>query len=236
MAEALRETQARRSAAAAGAARPARLADRPPADGTIYMRSPHPLGAYPDKLTERLEHWADAAPDRIFLAQRTRRGEWRKLTYAQTLAQVRGIAQALLARELSPERPIAILSGNDIEHALLALAAMYVGVPYAPISPAYSLMSSDFGKLKSIIELLTPGLVFAADGKAFARAIEAAVPRDVEIVVAANPPAQPRRPPVRRTAGDRADRARSMPRTPRSAPTRSRRSCSPRARPACRRA
>ena len=93
-------------------------------------------------------------------------GAWRTLSYAQALAQVRAVAQALLERDLSAERPIAILSGNDIEHALLGLAAMFIGVPYAPISVPYSLMSSDFGKLKSIIEDLTPGLVFAADGKA----------------------------------------------------------------------
>ena len=125
----------------------------------------------------------------MFLAQRAADGSWRKLTYAQTLSQVRAIAQSLLKRQLSPERPIAILSGNDLEHALLGLAAMMIGVPYAPISVPYSLMSSDFGKLKSIMEILTPGLVFVADGKAFARAIEAAVPRDVEIVVTADPPA-----------------------------------------------
>ncbi len=76
------------------------------------------------------------------------------------------IGAALLRRGLSAERPIAILSGNDIEHALLALAAMHVGIPYAPISAAYSLMSSDFGKLRMIMELLTPGLVFASDGGA----------------------------------------------------------------------
>src|SRR5882757_4926488 len=156
-------------------------------DGSIILRSPHPLDAYPQKLTERLEHWARAAPDRVFLAQRAAAGSWRKVTYAETLSQVRSIAQSLLTRRLSAERPIAILSGNDIEHALLGLAAMMIGVPYAPISVPYSLMSSDFGKLKSIIEILTPGLVFAADGKAFARAIEAAVPRGVEIVVTANP-------------------------------------------------
>src|SRR5262245_13288558 len=155
--------------------------------GTILMRSPHALEAYPQKLTERLEHWAQAAPDRTFLAQRTASGEWRKLSYAQTLVLARGIAQALLKRKLSPERPIAILSGNDIEHALLALAAMYTGIMYAPISVPYSLMSSDFGKLKSIIENLTPGLVFAANGQQFAKAIDAAVPRDVEIVATANP-------------------------------------------------
>jgi feruloyl-CoA synthase len=158
------------------------------ADGTIHLRSPHPLGAYPQKLTQRLEHWAKAAPDRVFLAQRTADGSWRKLTYAQTLSQVRGIAQSLLERKLSAERPIAILSGNDIEHALLGLAAMMVGIPYAPISVPYSLMSSDFGKLKSIVEILTPGLVFVADGKAFGRTLDAAVPLDVEIVVTANPP------------------------------------------------
>ncbi len=164
------------------------MLDRKP-DGTIYLRSPHPLGPYPDKLTQRLEHWAKAAPDRVFLAQRAADGSWRKLTYAQTLAQVRAIAQALLARKLSPERPIAILSGNDLEHALLGLAAMMTGVPYAPISVPYSLMSSDFGKLKSIMETLTPGLVFAASGKAFARAMAATVP--VEVVVTANPGERP---------------------------------------------
>jgi feruloyl-CoA synthase len=157
------------------------------ADGTIILRSPHPLDAYPQKLTERLEHWAKAAPDRVFLAQRVADGSWRKVTYAGALSQVRSIAQSLLTRRLSAERPIAILSGNDIEHALLGLAAMMIGVPYAPISVPYSLMSSDFGKLKSIVEILTPGMVFVSDGKPFARAIDAAVPLGVETVVTANP-------------------------------------------------
>ena len=112
-------------------------------------------------------HWAEAAPERIFIAQRDAAGGWRTLTYAQTLAAVRAIAAALLERDLSPERPIAILSGNDIEHALLALAAMHVGIPYAPISVPYSLLSQDFGKLKAIINILTPGLVFAANGTRF---------------------------------------------------------------------
>src|ERR1043165_9109575 len=81
------------------------------------------------------------------------------------LAQARAIAQGLLERKLSAERPIAILSGNDLEHAMLGLAAMMIGVPYAPISVPYSLMSADFGKLKSIMETLTPGveLVVTAD-------------------------------------------------------------------------
>jgi feruloyl-CoA synthase len=167
---------------------PARVEIDRRADGTTYLRSPRPLDPYPDKLTERLEHWAEAAPDRVFLAQRAADGSWRTLSYAQALLQTRAIAQALLARDLSSERPLAILSGNEIEHALLGLAAMFVGVPYAPISVPYSLMSSDFGKLKSIISILTPGLVYAANGQPFARAIDAAVPLDVELVVGAGPP------------------------------------------------
>jgi feruloyl-CoA synthase len=157
-------------------------------DGAILLRSPHKLPPHPQKLTERLVHWAKAAPDRVFIAQRDTAGGWRTLTYAQTLAAVRSIAAALLQRNLSPERPIAILSGNDIEHAQLALAAMHVGIPYAPISVPYSLLSQDFGKLKTIIATLTPGLVFAANGAAFARAIAAAVPDGAEVVVTANPP------------------------------------------------
>ena len=158
-------------------------------DGTIVMRSPHVVPAYPRMLTERLVHWAKIAPDRIFLAQRDAAGAWRSMSYAQTLAAVRALGAALLARGLNAERPVAILSGNDIEHALIAVAAMHVGIPYAPISVPYSLLSQDFGKLKSIIEILSPGLVFANNGTAFARAIAAALPRAVEVAVTANAPA-----------------------------------------------
>src|SRR5215469_3447277 len=158
-------------------------------DGAILMRSPHPLPPYPRMLTERLTHWAKTAPERTFLAQRHAGGAWRTMSYAETLAAVRGLAAALLARGLNAERPVAIFSGNDIEHALLGLAAMHVGIPYAPISVPYSLMSQDFGKLRTVTEILSPGLVFAANGAAFARAIAAVVPRDVEVAIAANPPA-----------------------------------------------
>lgn len=155
--------------------------------GVIHIRTAQVLAPYYANLSEPLEHWAKAAPDRIFLAQRDAQDRWRTLSYAQVLAEVKRIGAALLRRGLSTDRPIAIISGNDIEHALLALAAMTVGVPYAPISPAYSLMSSDFGKLRAIIELLTPGLVFANDGGPFARALYATIPDEIEWVVARNP-------------------------------------------------
>jgi len=158
-----------------------------PGDGSIRLRSPHPLGPYPAKLGERLVHWAQAAPDRTLFARRGADGAWVRLSYAAVLAAVRRLGQALLDRGLSADRPLLILSGNDLDHALLALAAMHVGVPYTPLSPAYSLVSTDHGKLRHVCGLLTPGLVFAADGHAYGRAI-AALPADVELVVAANLP------------------------------------------------
>ena len=158
-------------------------------DGAILMRSPHSLPPYPRTFGERLAHWAQAEPDRIFLAQRDAAGVWRTMTYAQTLAAARALAAALLQRGLSAERPLAILSGNDIDHALLALAAMHAGIPYAPVSVPYSLLSQDFAKLKAVIEILTPGLVFANNGSGFARAIGAALPRETEVAVTTNPPA-----------------------------------------------
>ncbi|MGQ3074438.1 MAG: feruloyl-CoA synthase [Ferrovibrionaceae bacterium] len=157
------------------------------ADGSMRLRSPHPLGAYPDKLGDRLIHWAGEAPDRTLFARRGPDGAWIRLGYADVLSTVRRLGQALLDRGLSPDRPLLILSGNDLDHALLALAAMHVGVPYTPLSPAYSLVSTDHGKLRHVVNLLTPGLIFAADGAAFGRAI-AALPPDVELVVSANLP------------------------------------------------
>ncbi|MGA2213466.1 MAG: feruloyl-CoA synthase [Bryobacteraceae bacterium] len=156
-------------------------------DGGLVVRPKHPLGAYPDKLTERLDHWAAHAPDRVFLAERKRIGEWRTATYAQMRASARNIAQALLHRPLSADRPIAILSGNDIQHAALGLGAMYAGIPFAPISPAYSLVSSDFGKLRLIFDILTPGLVFISSGAPFRKAVEAVLPRDAELVIGGDP-------------------------------------------------
>jgi feruloyl-CoA synthase len=157
------------------------------AGGVMHIRAAQPLGKYHRKLSDALEHWAKTAPERVFLAQRDAQGNWRKLSYAQVLSNVRRIGAALLRRGLSPDKPIVVLSGNDIDHALLGLAATYVGIPYAPISPAYSLMSSDFVKLRMIIELLTPGLVFVNDGGPFARALYATVPDEAELVVARNP-------------------------------------------------
>ncbi|QWG12775.1 feruloyl-CoA synthase [Bradyrhizobium sediminis] len=151
-------------------------------DGTIYLRPKKPLGDYPVRLTDRLHHWASAESNRVFMAERDKGGGWRQVTYAQWLVAVRHIASALLARGLSAERPIVILSGNSVDHALLAFGALYAGIPFCPVSPAYSLVSKDYGKLAYLMKLLTPGLVFADDAGKFADALAANVPGDAEIV------------------------------------------------------
>src|SRR6478736_3869244 len=152
-------------------------------DGTIYLRPNIMLGEYPVRLTDRLHHWANAAPNRIFMAERDTSGLWRQISYAQLLASSRHIASGLLARGLSTEKPIVILSGNSIDHALLAFGALYAGIPFCPVSPAYSLISRDYGKLGFVMRLLTPGLVFADDATKYADALAANVPDETEIVV-----------------------------------------------------
>ncbi len=141
-------------------------------DGAILLRSPQPLKPYARAVGDWLLHWYEHAPDRTFLAERKGDG-WRRVSYRDALSDARRIGQALLNMGLEADKPVAILSDNGIDHALLALGAMHVGVPVAPISPAYSLMSKDFAKLKHIFDLLKPGLVFAADAQKFGPALAA---------------------------------------------------------------
>lgn len=151
---------------------PARVDIERRADGTLLLRSPMPLGPYPRCITAWLEHWAKQTPTQVFVAERA--GEsWRMVNYAEALKYTRRIGQALLERGLSAEHPLAVLSDNSVDHALLMLGALHAGVPIAPISPAYSLMSKDFAKLRSIVELLRPGLVWTADPQKFAPALAA---------------------------------------------------------------
>ena len=154
----------------------------------LYARSPHPLPEYPPRLTDRLEHWARHEPDRPFLCRRDRHGEWETLTYRDALARVRAMAAGLVARGLSVDRPIVILSGNSLEHALLALAAMSCGVPYAPIAPAYSLLAREYTTLGRIFAAMTPGLVFADDAGRYRAALQSVCSPDMEIVAVAGAP------------------------------------------------
>jgi feruloyl-CoA synthase len=142
-------------------------------DGSILLNATQTLGPYPRTLSEHLLHWAQQTPDRAFLLERGEDDQWRGVTYKQALEKVLRIAGGLLALRISAQRPIAILSENSIDHGLLMLAAMHIGVPALPISSAYSLASRDFGKLKSIIQRTTPSLLYVADYARYAPALAA---------------------------------------------------------------
>ncbi len=157
-------------------------------NGEIIVWREDELGAYPHKLNERLIHWANVAPDRIWMADRHGTGPWQTVTYAEALKRVRAIGQFLLDQGLSVERPLLIVSENSIEHGLMALGAQHVGIPSAAIAPAYSTVSQDFSKLRDIARQITPGLVFADNGAVYANAVDTAIGPDVPLVVAENTP------------------------------------------------
>lgn len=160
---------------------------QPLQDGGMILRSPQRLGPYSRSVGEYLLHWGHTTPDHLFLAERDASGGWRKLSYGEALGSVRNIAQALLDRKLSVERPLAILSDNSIDHALMSLGAMHAGIPVAPVSSAYSLVSKDYVKLKHILALLQPGAIFVQDGTRFSPALKAAGLLNVEMIATANP-------------------------------------------------
>jgi feruloyl-CoA synthase len=152
---------------------PVAIETHPLPDGGLVMRSRHELRPYPRCLGELLRHWAGAAPERAFLAERDSEGGWRRVSYGEALESVERIASALLERGLGEDRPVALLSDNGVDHGLLQLAALHVGIPAVPVSPAYSLLSEDHAQLRYIFERVRPGLVYAADGDRFAKALSA---------------------------------------------------------------
>lgn len=157
-------------------------------DGTTLIQSTEALLPFPNRLSDRLQHWAQTTPDQIFVARRGAPkadgtlGDWVTLSYQQMWHRAQVLGQALIDRGLGPERPVAILSENSLQHLSLAMGALWAGVPWVPVSTAYSLVSQDFGKLRHIIQTTTPGLVMASSAD-YARAIAAAVPEDVEVIL-----------------------------------------------------
>jgi feruloyl-CoA synthase len=157
--------------------------------GAVYLSADQALEGFPERMTDRLLQWARTDPDRVLIARRERNadgspGDWRRVSYGQAVETARRVGQALLDRGLNVERPVAILSENGLEHALLALGCLYVGIPHCSVSPAYSTISQDYDKLRHVLGTLTPGLVFASDAARYGKAIAAAVPKDIEVVLA----------------------------------------------------
>jgi len=163
-----------------------RIACEKQPDGTLRLFSNEPLAAYEPSLASLFRHAVERNAGGVFLAERTRGADWRRLTYGEARQVADAIAQALLERGLSADRPVMILSGNSIEHALLMLGGYTAGIPIAPISVAYSLQSQDHAKLKEIARLLEPGLVFVDDTGPFAKALRALDLRKTETVANCN--------------------------------------------------
>jgi feruloyl-CoA synthase len=156
--------------------------------GVQYLSAEQPLTNYAVSMGERLQYWASAAPDRILFAQREKLangalGDWQTLSFKQAYESARHIGQALLARGLNQDRPVAILSENSIDHALVALGCILVGIPYCPVSTAYSLISQDFEKLRHVFNTITPGLIFATDSQRFGKAIKTTLPANCEVIL-----------------------------------------------------
>ena len=157
------------------------------ASGTRYLKAEQDLRDFPDRLTDRLARWARERPEQTFMARREKTadgqlGQWQHLSYAQAWQRARSIAQGLINLNLSVDRPVAILSENSLEHALMALGCLIAGVPYTPVSPPYSLISVDYDKLKHVLRTVTPALVFAQDAR-YAKAIKAAVDPSITLVM-----------------------------------------------------
>lgn len=155
-------------------------------NGICYLRADAALQPFAPSMGSRLAYWAGQRPAHTLFARRERLadgslGDWVHLSYAQALEQARKVGQALLDRGLDTERPVVILGENSLEHAVLALACLYVGIPYCTVSAAYSTLATDYAKLRRVLETLTPGLVLAVDGAQYGRAIDAEVAEDCEV-------------------------------------------------------
>jgi len=157
-------------------------------DGVIVLKSRIPLNPYETHIPASLAKWADQAPERTWLAQRAGADrQWRKLSYGEAKRTVDALTQGLLDLGLDEGRPVAILSGNSIEHALMTMAAMQARFPAAPVSPAYSLMSHDHLKLKYLFDLIKPAVVMVQDGPTFEKALKALPLDGVTVVHVARP-------------------------------------------------
>lgn len=160
-------------------------------NGAVYLKSRSPMGAQPRSIPHALDERAGVHPDRPWLKQRLPNpnqaglGPWREVTYGEAAKITRSLAQALLDRGLGPDAPLLILSGNSIEHALMSLAAQRISAPATPISQAYSIMSSDFAKLKHCFEAVKPKAIFVQTMDPFRKAL-ATLPLEGVAIISAD--------------------------------------------------
>jgi len=157
-------------------------------NGEIILSSADPLEDFANHVGVWLRQWAKVTPEYTFLAERGGDGEWKRLSYADAKSGADAIGQYLLDQGLGPDRPVMILSGNSIDHGLLTLGALCAGVPVVPVSPAYSLMSQDHAKVRHVIDICRPGLIYAANGEMFAGVLNDIDLSQAKVVVSDAPP------------------------------------------------
>ena len=151
------------------------------ADGTILLRSAEPLSEVANTTGDWLHSWAQQTPDNIFIAERHGAG-WREESYAETLEKVRAIASSLLGRGMGSDTPILIMSGNGVDHGLLALAAQYVGIPTVPVAEQYSLIHGAHGRLRHAIELVRPRMAYVVDATQYGEALAMDALDGIEVI------------------------------------------------------
>jgi feruloyl-CoA synthase len=156
--------------------------DRTETEDGFVLASRTAIPSSPRCVGKWLARWADERPEATFLAERDGSDAWRCVGYRVALRAVEGIGAGLLALGAVPTRPVMLLSENGIDAALLILACAHIGVPVAPVSPAYSLQSTSFSRLRTLTEVLAPGLVFADDQERYSAAIAAIARRDVAVL------------------------------------------------------
>lgn len=166
-----------------------RWEDRP--DGTRVIWQEDALAPYATRLSDRILHWAAEAPDRTWMAERDGQGDWRRVSYAQLADLLPRVGTALLDMGLSVDRPLLILSGNSLEHAIGALGAQWVGIPSAAVAPAYATTGGDYAKLTDIVTQTTPGAILVRETGPFAAALAAVAPAVPVIAASGDLPDRP---------------------------------------------
>ncbi|MEW6643806.1 MAG: AMP-binding protein [Pseudomonadota bacterium] len=160
----------------------------PAEDGGFVVRCSLPEARYPDGVIEVLRQQAAADPDRVLFRESALEGIVAELTVGEAYGLACRIGLTLRELGASAERPVMLLAENSLRAAVVILACYAAGVPVAPVSPSYSKLSSDFGKLRHVVDILTPAVVVLDDGADHAAALTAAPWGAVRLAALERPP------------------------------------------------
>ncbi|MBT8077810.1 MAG: AMP-binding protein [Gammaproteobacteria bacterium] len=152
--------------------------------GTLIVEPETELDAFDTNLLLELDRRASEQPDKPYLLERGAEQEWISHSYAETRRDAHAVAQWLIDAGVTPDRSLLILSGNSIMHAVFKFGAMAAGIPVCPVSINYALMGGDYGRLRHVLGLVRPAVVFAEQTELFKKALESVDFGDAIIVTA----------------------------------------------------